>query len=80
MARAGIYFSDVKRARDSLVAKGRRPSIDAIRAELGDTGSKTTIHKYLRELEAEEGKRGESVNDVIQALITQLSEIGRAHV
>lgn len=53
MARAGVYFSDVKRAWDALVSEGRRPSIDAVRAALGNTGSKTTIHKYLREIEAE---------------------------
>jgi len=74
MARAGVYFSDVKRARDSLIAKGRRPSIDAVRAELGDTGSKTTIHKYLRELEAEEGAQGQPVSEAILALITQLAD------
>lgn len=74
MARAGVYFSDVKRARESLIAKGRRPSIDAVRAELGDTGSKTTIHKYLRELEAEEGAQGQPVSEAILALITQLAD------
>ncbi len=74
MARAGVYFSDVKRARDSLISKGRRPSIDAVRAELGDTGSKTTIHKYLKELEAEEGAQGQPVSEAILALITQLAD------
>lgn len=74
MARAGVYFSDVKRARDSLISMGRRPSIDAVRAELGDTGSKTTIHKYLKELEAEEGAQGQPVSEAILALITQLAD------
>lgn len=74
MARTGIYFSDVKKARDALVAKGRRPSIDAIRAALGDTGSKTTIHKFLRELEAGEGTPTLSVSDAILALTTQLAD------
>ncbi|QYG02798.1 DNA-binding protein [Massilia sp. NP310] len=78
MARTGVYFSDVKRARDSLIAKGRRPSIDAVRAELGDTGSKTTIHKYLRELDAEKSTQVAPVSDAIQALITQLAEQLRA--
>ena len=73
MARAGVYFSDVKEARDSLIAKGRRPSIDAVRAELGNTGSKTTIHKYLKELE-EERVQGQPVSDTIQALIMQLAD------
>jgi chromosome segregation ATPase len=74
MARAGVYFSDVKRARDALVADGRHPSIDAVRAALGNTGSKTTIHKYLREIEAEEGGQKASVSDAIQALVTQLAD------
>lgn len=74
MARTGVYVSDVKRARDALVAQGRHPSIDAVRAALGNTGSKTTIHKYLRELEAEEGVPSESVSDAIQTLVSQLAE------
>lgn len=74
MARAGVYFSDVKRARDALLAKGRRPSIDAVRAELGNTGSKTTIHKYLRELEAQDGARSYPVSEAIQELIARLAE------
>ena len=55
MARAGIYKSEVVRARNNLLAMGRYPSIDAIRGELGDTGSKGTIHRYLKEIEEEEG-------------------------
>ena len=54
MARAGIYKSEVLRARDKLLATGRNPSIDAVREELG-SGSKTTIHRYLKEIEEEEG-------------------------
>lgn len=74
MARTGVYAWDVKRARDALVARGKRPSIDAVRAELGDTGSKTTIHKYLRELEAEEDVSAAPVSEVIQSLVSQLAE------
>lgn len=74
MARAGIYFSDVKRARDALIARGRNPSIDAVRSELGDTGSKTTIHKFLRELEAAEGQQAQSVSGAIQSLVVKLAE------
>ncbi|MFX6330932.1 DNA-binding protein, partial [Acinetobacter baumannii] len=55
MARTGLYKSEVKKARDSLLALGRHPSVDAVRVELGNTGSKTTIHKYLKELEEDEG-------------------------
>lgn len=74
MARAGVYFSDVKRARDEVIAQGRHPSIDAVRAALGNTGSKTTIHKYLREIEVEEGGATQAVSDAILALATQLAE------
>lgn len=34
MARAGIYKSEVVKARNNLLAQGRYPSIDAIRSEL----------------------------------------------
>ena len=74
MARTGVYFSDVKKARDQLVAQGRHPSIDAVRAALGDTGSKTTIHKYMREIDAEEGTKGQSVSDALLALTHQLAD------
>ncbi|WP_052370388.1 DNA-binding protein [Chromobacterium haemolyticum] len=77
MARAGIYKSEVKKARDALLAQGRNPSIDAVRAELGNTGSKTTIHRYLRELEEEEGAgfgRGVATSEAIQDLVGRLAE------
>ena len=48
MARSGIYKSEVLRARDNLRATGRNPSIDAVREELVNTGSKSTIHRYLK--------------------------------
>ncbi|WP_332878570.1 DNA-binding protein [Massilia sp. S19_KUP03_FR1] len=74
MARTGVYFSDVKKARDQLVEQGRHPSIDAVRAALGDTGSKTTIHKYLREIDAEEGAQSQSASEAILALAGQLAD------
>lgn len=51
MARGRIYRTEVEAARDRLVTAGRHPSIDAVRVELGNTGSKTTIHRILREIE-----------------------------
>ncbi|XLZ71486.1 DNA-binding protein [Massilia sp. SR12] len=76
MARAGLYKSDVKRARDTLIAAGRHPSLDAVRIGLGNTGSKTTIHKYLKELEAEEGAaaKGFSLSEELQALVARMAE------
>ncbi|MDC7690241.1 DNA-binding protein [Vogesella indigofera] len=76
MARSGIYKSEVLRARDNLLAQGRNPSIDAIRAELGNTGSKTTIHRYLKELDEEEGAGGGAkiaVSEAIQELVGRLA-------
>lgn len=55
MARPGLEKWEVKKARDDLAAQGRYPSVDAVRAALGNTGSKSTIHKYLKELESESG-------------------------
>lgn len=51
MARGGINKALVQRARQALLARGEHPSIDAVRTELGNTGSKTTIHRYLKELD-----------------------------
>lgn len=50
MARGGIYKSEVIRARTTLLSQGIYPSIDAVRQELGNTGSKATIHRYLKEI------------------------------
>lgn len=75
MARAGIYKSEVLRARNKLVATGRNPSIDAVREELG-TGSKSTIHRYLKEIEEEEGSATGSrvaVSEAIQDLVGRLA-------
>ncbi len=77
MARAGIYKSEVVRARDNLIAMGRYPSIDAIRGELGNTGSKGTIHRYLKEIEEEEGGSTGArvaVSEAIQDLSARLAE------
>ncbi|MFC0170755.1 DNA-binding protein [Pseudoduganella danionis] len=81
MARSGLYKSEVQKARDSLLARGQRPSIDAVRIELGNTGSKTTIHKYLRELEEEDGtvddKRtslSEALTDLVERLAARIQE------
>ena len=77
MARSGLYKSDVQRARDSLRAEGKNPSVDAVRVALGNTGSKTTIHRYLKELEEEEGQgvgAKIAVSDALQDLVARLAE------
>src|SRR3546814_16433151 len=80
MARGGLYKSDVQKARATLLVQGKHPSIDALRVALGNTGSKTTIHRYLKELEEEEGAgvgAKVAVSDALQDLIGRLA--GRLH-
>lgn len=81
MARIGLYKSDVKKARDALISQGTNPSVDAVRVALGNTGSKTTIHKYLKELEAEDGGAGgkrtlisEALQDLVERLAARLAD------
>jgi chromosome segregation ATPase len=57
MARGGITRTEVERARQALLARAENPSIDAIRIALGNTGSRTTIHRHLKAIEALEGTR-----------------------
>ena len=75
MARTGLYKSEVKKARDSLVAQNINPSVDAVRVALGNTGSKTTIHKYLKELEEDGVTDGRKVtiSDALQDLVERLA-------
>ena len=76
MARTGLYKSEVKRARETLLAQSKYPSVDAVRVELGNTGSKTTIHKYLKELEEEDGgatRHKIEISEALQNLIARLS-------
>lgn len=86
MARTGLYQSEVKKARDALVAQGRHPSVDAVRVALGNTGSKTTIHKYLKELDEADGGAGrkaslsEVLQDLVARLAAQLQEEGAVQV
>lgn len=77
MARSGINKALVKQARDALLARGEHPSIDAVRIALGHTGSKSTIHRYLKELESEDTPRlgaQDALSDPIATLVGQLAE------
>jgi chromosome segregation ATPase len=87
MARTGLYLSEVRKARDALIAQGRHPSVDAVRVALGNTGSKTTIHKYLKELDEEDGGAagrkasiGEALQDLVERLAARLHEEADARV
>jgi hypothetical protein len=77
MARTGLSKAQVKATRAQLIAEGRYPSVDAVREALGNTGSKSTIHKYLKELESEDGDAAERRDDsarALHALVEQLAD------
>ncbi len=81
MARGGINKALVAKARETVLARGENPSIDAIRIELGNTGSKSTIHRYLKELEEEASTRlddeallSQPIKELIARLASRLQE------
>lgn len=87
MANGGINKAQVKKARDALIARGKNPSIDAVRIELGNTGSKSTILKYLNELAEESGialgehvALGDTLGHIVADLANQLQEEAQAIV
>lgn len=87
MARGGINKAVVQQARQVLIARGEHPSIDAVRIQLGNTGSKTTIHRYLKELEvlkpaALQGvdALSEPLTKLVAQLAAQLQEEGDARI
>ncbi|EJT83452.1 Tn4652, cointegrate resolution protein T [Pseudomonas putida S11] len=66
----------MQQARQALIARGENPSIDAIRIELGNTGSKTTIHRYLKELNGQQpvaSEGGIALSDVLSRMVGQLA-------
>jgi len=87
MARGGINKALVQKARQAILVRGENPSIDAVRVELGNTGSKTTIHRYLKEIEeAERGRQtvpaslSEQLANLVSHLAEQLKEEAAASV
>jgi len=75
MARGGINKALVQKARSALLARGVHPSIDSVRVELGNTGSKTTISRYLQELEATDIRPQSDpkrLSDELSAFVDQL--------
>ncbi|WP_397453715.1 DNA-binding protein [Pseudomonas sp. NA-150] len=83
MARGGINKAVVQKARQALLAKGLHPSIDAVRVELGNTGSKTTISRYLKEIESfdprplsSRERMSEELAAMVESLLDRLMEEG----
>lgn len=79
MARGGINLAVVKKAREALLARGQNPSIDAVRIELGNTGSKTTIQRYLKEIDgydsrptASPARLSDELTTILESLLARL--------
>ncbi|WP_030131435.1 DNA-binding protein [Pseudomonas sp. QTF5] len=77
MARGGVNKALVQAARSAILARGEHPSIDAVRIEMGNTGSKTTIHRYMKELDdgAEPTQApSEPIDDELTSLVSRLAQ------
>jgi len=77
MARGGINKAVVQTARLAILARGENPSIDAVRIEMGNTGSKTTIHRYLKELDESESRATITeapIDDELGELVARLAQ------
>lgn len=77
MARGGINKAVVQTARLAILARGENPSIDAVRIEMGNTGSKTTIHRYLKELDESETRTTITeapIDDELGELVARLAQ------
>lgn len=77
MARGGVNKAVVQAARLAILARGENPSIDAVRIEMGNTGSKTTIHRYLKELDggpARVEETAEPIDDELAGLVARLAQ------
>ena len=77
MARGGINKAVVQTARLAILARGENPSIDAVRIEMGNTGSKTTRHRYLKELDDSETRltiTQAPIDDELGELVARLAQ------
>jgi len=78
MGRIGVSEYQVFQAADLLAADGVHPSVDTVRVELGNTGSRTTINKYLkawRERRAHREQAGANLGAHLLQVLTEQSEL-----
>lgn len=75
MARGGITEHLVEQARRRVLERGENPSIDAIRVELGNTGSKTTISRHLKSIEERTQTREETQDSLSEHLKDLVGEL-----
>lgn len=57
MARKGVTYDQVANVAREIKARGQEPTLSAIRVELGDSGSFTTISTHLAKWRQEEAER-----------------------
>jgi len=68
MGRPGITYLDVAQAATKLFEQGNRPSIEAVRHELG-TGSNSTINRHLRTWREKQGNQQELESGLPESLL-----------
>ena len=74
MANVGITYGGVVAAADVLTARGEPPTIRAVRAELGNTGSLSTIRTHLakwRDSQRQAREEAETLPDEVLATMRQ---------
>lgn len=78
MARLGVSENQVFQVADQLSADDVRPTVDAVRIALGNTGSRTTINKYLkawRERRTYNDAVGANLGGHLRQVITEQAEL-----
>lgn len=73
MGRCGISKEQVKEARNRLLSRREAPTVDAIRVELGNTGSKGTIHRFLKEIRWSEQNQDGIIKTIASDLANRLT-------
>jgi chromosome segregation ATPase len=76
MARTGITKDDVRAARQRLLDEGQSVTLDSLRIKLGNTGSKSTIQRLLRELDNDDSTvlhDEQLLTDTIKTTVLQLA-------
>lgn len=80
MARIGITYTEVEQAASLLAADGKNPTVDAVRAALGGTGSKSTLAPMLKRWKSAHREQAQQAGlpaellDVVKGLHTHLQQ------
>ncbi|WP_404995479.1 DNA-binding protein [Cupriavidus pauculus] len=85
MARKGITYDQVANAAAAIKARGQAPTISAIRVELGNEGSYSTISQHLARWKADDADKVDmaalppEVEDAAMVAITTVWNIAHKH-